>query len=444
MSPMHRTLATLGACAVVSVSIAACSSSGGSSASSSGSASSGSKSSPVKILAVVDTSGPNKSVGVPELSGIQAGAAYVNAHGGILGRKVQVTVADDNGDPTTADTAVIQALSSNPTEYSMIWGGEEGTETSALIPVIKRYKAYAIAINDGTNLCQNASNCPTEFTLTGSSQIPEEAQAAWFKSHGYKNVGILDEGIAFTQTEATDLAADLAKDGIKTETESFPTSAVSVTPEMSALKSGGAQAVYAAMFGPPEGYILNARPELGWQVPVLFESAGSSLDISTLAPASEMTDAYETPFYCGDRVAQRSRTCAHSEVRQRQRVASVQLLGPGMGRRTAPACGCDEGRLARSERSDDGDSVAQRDHIRRHGLPDGVLLQVHGSRERLLHASRLSGRAGRSNLDRTAPSGRLTRAPARSLHATSHRLSAMISRSRTAAAVCDFAAVVAG
>ena len=298
MSTMHRTLATLGACAVVSVSIAACSSSGGSSASSSGSASSGSKSSPVKILAVVDTSGPNKSVGVPELSGIQAGAAYVNAHGGILGRKVQVTVADDNGDPTTADTAVIQALSSNPTEYSMIWGGEEGTETSALIPVIKRYKAYAIAINDGTNLCQNASNCPTEFTLTGSSQIPEEAQAAWFKSHGYKNVGILDEGIAFTQTEATDLAADLAKDGIKTETESFPTSAVSVTPEMSALKSGGAQAVYAAMFGPPEGYILNARPELGWQVPVLFESAGSSLDISTLAPASEMTDAYETPFYC--------------------------------------------------------------------------------------------------------------------------------------------------
>ena len=305
---MKRKLFALAAFAALSIFVAACggssssTSSGASSPSSATNAAATSSSSSTKgainVLAVVDTSGPDKVVGVPQLEGLQAGAAYFNAHGGILGHKVNVVVKNDNGDPTTATTNLVQALSGNPNQYAMIWGGEEGTITSALIPVIARYKPFTIAVNDGTNLCQDSSHCPSEFTLAGAQTIPEISQAQWFKSKGYKNVGIIYEEIAFTQTEAQDLANDLKKLGIKSETVGLPTSATSATPEMSTLKSDGAQAVFAAAFGAPQGYIYNARPELSWQAPILWDAAGSSVDISKLAQTSQLKNSYETPFYC--------------------------------------------------------------------------------------------------------------------------------------------------
>jgi len=307
---MKRKLFALAAFAALTILVAACggsssSTSGGSSAATSSSSASGSSSSAsngtIKVLAITDTSGPNKVVGVPELDGLQAGAAYYNAHGGILGHKVDIVVKDDNGDPTQATTNVVQALGSNPNQYTMIWGGEEGTITAALIPVIARYKPFTIAINDGTNLCQNSSHCPSEFILAGAPTVPEVAQAQWFKSKGYKNVGIIYEEIAFTQTEAQNLTNDLKALGIKSESVGLPTSATSATPEMSTLKSAGAQAVYAAGFGAPQGYIYAARPELNWPVPILWDAAGSSVDISKLAPASQLPNSYETPFYCLDK-----------------------------------------------------------------------------------------------------------------------------------------------
>ena len=221
---MKRKLSALAAFAALTILVAACggsssSTSGGSSAATSSSSASGSSSSAtkgdIKVLAITDTSGPNKVVGVPELDGLQAGAPYYNAHGGILGHKVDIVVKDDNGDPTQATTNVVQALGGNPNEYAMIWGGEEGTITAALIPVMARSKAYTMTINDGTNLCQNGTHCPSEFILAGAPTVPEVAQAQWFKSKGYKNVGIIYEEIAFTQTEATNLTNDLKALGIK-------------------------------------------------------------------------------------------------------------------------------------------------------------------------------------------------------------------------------------
>jgi branched-chain amino acid transport system substrate-binding protein len=294
---LSRPFIALAALAAVSLLATAC---GSSSSSSGSSASTSSGHGTVNVLAVVDTSGPNKTIGTGQLAGIQAGAAYLNAHGGILGHQVVVSVADDNGDPTTATSALVQDLSSDPGKYTMIYGGEEGTIVSALIPVIARYKVLAMAPNDGDDLCARVSTCPTEFALTGSNSVIEVAEANWYKSHGYTNVGMIVEQIAFTQTEADYLKQDLTNDGIKSEIVGFPTSATSLTPEMSELKSDGAQAVYAAAYGPPEGYVLNARPELSWQAPVMFEAAGSSLNIPQLAPASELSDAYETPFYCDD------------------------------------------------------------------------------------------------------------------------------------------------
>jgi branched-chain amino acid transport system substrate-binding protein len=290
---MKRNLFWLAVPAILSTALAACGSGGSSSA-----APSASPSKPVSVLVITDLSGADKAFGTQQALGIQAAAAYYNAHGGILGRQVSVTVDNDNADASTAVSELVKATTTSPGKYSMIWGGEEGSIIAALIPVIARYKILAMAINDGSGICATASKCPTEFALSGNSSLFPVGAAQYLKGKGYTNVGLISTQLDFTQAEVSAMSADLAKEGIKSESVSFPLSAVSVTPEMSRLKSAGVQAVYAAAFGASSGYVLNARSSLGWNVPVVFDVGGSSFDLTKLASAAQLTGVFEAPFFC--------------------------------------------------------------------------------------------------------------------------------------------------
>lgn len=300
-----RQFAACAAAVGIAILAAACGSTSSSSAGSGSSSSpsttaSAAKGKPVNVLVVTDTSGPTKPFGTQELLGLQAAAAYYNAHGGILGGQVHVAVKNDNGDPTIAASEAVQALSADPGKYAMVWAGQEGTTTAALIPILKRFKVFATSVNDGDNVCANASACPYLFAMVGPSSLAEVADAAYFKKAGITHVGIIAEDVTYDQAELGYMQKDLAKLGIKFTTVTFPATAVSVTPEMAQLKSAGVQAVFAEALGASAAYVLNARPALGWSVPTTMDVTGSSLDISKLVPANELSGVKETIHWCMD------------------------------------------------------------------------------------------------------------------------------------------------
>jgi branched-chain amino acid transport system substrate-binding protein len=253
---------------------------------------------PIDILDITATSGATAVFGEQETNGLQAAANYYNANGGVLGRKIDITVVNDNSDPATATSIATQQLSGNPGKYAMVWAGEEGTVTSALVPIMKRYNVFATAVDDGDNACAQASNCPNLFTQVGSNSLAEIADAAALKKEGATKVGIIAEQLTYDEAELPFIQKDLARLGINTVTVTFPPTAVSLTPEMSQLKNDGVNAVFAEALGPAAGYVLGARAALGWSVPTTFDITGSSLDISKLAPKSQLGGVTETIHYC--------------------------------------------------------------------------------------------------------------------------------------------------
>jgi branched-chain amino acid transport system substrate-binding protein len=298
-----RQIIACAAMLTIAASVAACGSSSSSSgasdaaAGSSGGASSGKS---INVLDITATSGATAIFGQQETLGLQAAAAYYNAHGGILGRKIQITVVNDNSDPATATSIAEQQLASNPGKYAMVWAGEEGTVTAALIPSMKRYDVFATAVDDGNSACAHASACPNLFTQVGPISLAEVSDAAALKQAGYTKIGILADQATYDQSELSFMQPDLTADGVKYVTVTFPPTTVSLTPEMSQLKSDGVQAVFAEALGASAGYVLSARAALGWSVPVEFDITGSSTDISKLAPASDLNDVTETIHYCMD------------------------------------------------------------------------------------------------------------------------------------------------
>jgi branched-chain amino acid transport system substrate-binding protein len=293
-----RKLAACAATLAVAVALSACgSSSSSTSASTAAVAASGTS---INILDITATSGPTAIFGTQETDGLEAAAAYYNAHGGILGRKINVTVENDNSDPATAASILTQQLSSNPSKWTMVWAGEEGTVSAALVPILKRYDVFASFVDDGNGTCAQASACPNLFMQSPPINVAEVADAAALQKAGYTKVGIIADQATYDQSELSYMTPALAKDGIKYTTVSFPSSAVSLTPEMSQLKSDGVQAVFALALGPAAGYVLQARAALGWSVPVEFDVTGSSTDIASLVPTSELGSVTETIQYCED------------------------------------------------------------------------------------------------------------------------------------------------
>jgi len=290
----RTTVAGIAACATVLIS--ACGSSGsGSGTSGSSTATSASS---VNVLAILDTTGPTKAFGTQQLAGIEGAAKYFNTHGGVDGRKINVTVVSDNGDPATAVNDLIQQMSTNPDKYAMVYPGSEGTETTALIPVLAKYHVIGIALDDGSGACVKASACPNVFSNAGPASIPEAEAANWMKQKGFTKAGVLEEEIDFTESETGPILSSLSSVGIPDKLVTFSATAVDVTAEMSELKSDGANVVFAEALGASAGYVLKARASLNWNVPVLFDIAGSALDLTTLAPAADVTNSYQTLCPC--------------------------------------------------------------------------------------------------------------------------------------------------
>ena len=77
----------------------------------------------------------------------------------------------------------------------------------------------------------------------------------------------------------------------------FPATAVDLTPQMQELEGTKPQAVFMEGLGAPAGYTLVDRAKLNWNVPVTFDVAASSLDLTKLVPAADLKNVSETVYY---------------------------------------------------------------------------------------------------------------------------------------------------
>jgi ABC-type branched-subunit amino acid transport system substrate-binding protein len=279
------------ACAVASA-VAGCGSSGEGTAAASGKA-------PITILWIGDTTGPLKVYGDVQLAGVKGAADYFNRRGGIEGHRVRVRAVSDNGDPTAAATALTKELASGtPT---MVWPGSVSADSAAMIPILAKHDAFAIALVDGKAQCatQAAVKCPHVWSLANPTDVAQQVVVDWIKDRGHTKVGLLQELTPMTAA-ATPFFLDGAKGaGLTVKTATFPATAVDLTPQLHALQESGAEVVYAEGIGTAQ-YALTARAKLAWDVPIVFDTSASSLDLTKLTDAKNLGDAYEVALFGQD------------------------------------------------------------------------------------------------------------------------------------------------
>jgi hypothetical protein len=245
---------------------------------------------------VLDNTGPTKAIGVVDQAAMQAGVKYFNAHGGLGGHQIKLTVLNDNGDETTAVSVLDKYVSGNP-KPNAVFMGTSGVDSGGLVPALKRDHILGMGVDDGGAACLKdaQTTCPTVFEPGPIVPDQQAPVSNFFISKGYKTVGILQEQDAFSESETPLVANALKAKGIKVVTASFAPDAVDLKPEISQLKAAGAQAVYAEALGAPAGYEATGRAQLGLinSLPMVFDFGAAALDLTTLAPKADFVNAFE-------------------------------------------------------------------------------------------------------------------------------------------------------
>jgi ABC-type branched-subunit amino acid transport system substrate-binding protein len=106
-------------------------------------------SSPINVCQISAESGPFIQLGQNDIMGLAAYVKYINSHGGVNGQKYNVTVENDNSDPSLAASLVRKCVEQDHANF--IEGPEETATMAAAIPVANSLHTVMITQGSGWN-----------------------------------------------------------------------------------------------------------------------------------------------------------------------------------------------------------------------------------------------------------------------------------------------------
>lgn len=227
---------------------------------------------PIKIGVSGPFTGGSSSMGVSMRDGVRLAAKEINAHGGIMGRQIQLIERDDEA-KNERGVQIAQELIDKEKVVATVGFINTGVALAAQrfyedakIPVMNN-------VATGTIITKQFPDKPENYIFRNSAadniqspMIVEEAVGR----RGFKKVAILADSTNYGQLGRQDLEKALKAKGIKpVAEEKFNIKDVDMTAQLLKAKQAGAEAILTYGIGPELAQIANGMAKLGWKVPMI-------------------------------------------------------------------------------------------------------------------------------------------------------------------------------
>ncbi len=250
----------------------------------------------VKIGWLSSLTGPLSSAAIAENQGVQLAVDEINKAGGILGKQIELLTRDTAGDPTKAVNFAQQLAFSDKVQF--VIGPVNSGEGLATTPILAKAGVPNIIIGSIDELT-DAAKYPLAFrAINTNRQWISTANAYALGTLKKSKIAIIADTSGYGTASAKTAQELLDKAGIK------PVYSVLVDPnktdlsdEMAKARAAGADIVmpWSAATG-LLGRLLNARGDMGWNVPVVGHPALMAAQIRKLLNKPEY---WENTFAAG-------------------------------------------------------------------------------------------------------------------------------------------------
>lgn len=191
----------------------------------------------IKLGALAPLSGPSAASGQDMKEGYELALAEINEKGGVLGRKLELILEDDKGDPATGVAAFEKLMSRD--RVPVVMGSVSSTVAFALAGPAKKYQPVMAWTGAASIKVEQAfAGCDWFFHYHPWEYHNLAATVAFFKYIGAKKVAIAYEDGLFG-TSGKDMIIPLLVDaGIEVvATEPFKSGSPDFTPMLTKIKS---------------------------------------------------------------------------------------------------------------------------------------------------------------------------------------------------------------
>ena len=217
---------------------------------------------PIKIGLSMAQTGPLGGGGKAALLGLQMWRDDVNAKGGLLGRKVELVVYDDQSNPSTTPGIYTKLLDVDKVDLLIAPYGTN--PTAPIMPLVKQRQLllmgnFSFEVNDRIQHDMWFNNAPWVDAVSWSQGFIEMG-----KKRGGKTIAFLAADAEFAQSLATG-AKDLAKhQGLTTVyDQKYPPNTADFSAMLRALKAAKPDIVFVASYPSESAGIVRGVNEIG-------------------------------------------------------------------------------------------------------------------------------------------------------------------------------------
>jgi branched-chain amino acid transport system substrate-binding protein len=234
----------------------------------------------IKIGHQVPLTGPYASEGLLWQEMLTYLVGEANKEGGLLGKKIELIVADDAADPKTAVLAAQRIVTKGAIAVIGTYG------SSITEPAQSIYdEAGLVHFGNGcTAIRLSEKGYKRFFRICPRDDEQARVAADFMIKKGYKKVAILHDNSTFAVGLAKPVRAALEKAGSKVVFyDALTPGERDYSTIVTKMKAAKPEIVYFTGYYPETGLLLRQSREVNWNVPYLGADASSNLDVVKIA-----------------------------------------------------------------------------------------------------------------------------------------------------------------
>ena len=242
----------------------------------------GQSTAPIRIGAVLSTTGPVGFIGDPELKVLELYVKRINEQGGLIGRKVELVNYDDQSDPNNANTFTKRLIDSD--KVDVLVGGTVTPSAMAMAAQAERAGVPYVSTGGGVALVEPVKKWV--FKTPPTDRLVAQRILQDMKDRGITRIGMLSETSGFGQSGHKEVLASAARYGISVAAdETFGSKDSDVTPQLTKIRATpGLQSVLIFTgAGPAPAMALKNYAQLGMKLPVYMPHAAVNQELIKLA-----------------------------------------------------------------------------------------------------------------------------------------------------------------
>jgi branched-chain amino acid transport system substrate-binding protein len=224
----------------------------------------------IKFGLVAAMSGQSAKSGEAIQRGLSVAVDEINAAGGLLGKKVELVVRDDESNPAKGAVAARELVQRE--KAVALFGGLDTPVSLAIVPFANSSKVPFMGVwAAGTPITRNGAAENYVFRVSAVDELVDKAIVDYaVKKYATKKPGMILINNPWGESNEAGLKAALAAKGMSyAGIEKFETNDVDVVPQLTRLKQAGADALFLVANVAPSSQVVKSLDRMSWDVPVV-------------------------------------------------------------------------------------------------------------------------------------------------------------------------------